>query len=102
MSEVCSKALRWPATHFSRLEPKLVDFASATVYDVQHFTICIFEGTCKLISTYYHFAFFVSVCIYVCVFGCPHLSRAQIITSHTLLPCNLTLFDFGNLDGCFV
>jgi len=41
MSDVCSKALRWPATHFSRLESKLVDFVLATVYDVQHFTICI-------------------------------------------------------------
>jgi len=25
-----------------------------------------------------------------------------IITSHTLLPYDLTLVDFGNLDGCFV
>ena len=36
--------------------------------------------------------------IYVCV---STLFTCTIITSRTLLPCNLTLVDFGNLDGCF-
>ena len=29
------------------------------------------------------------------------LITCAIITSRTLLPCDLTLVDFGNLDGCF-
>ena len=34
--------------------------------------------------------------IYICVSAC------VIITSHTLLPYDLTSVDFGNLDGCSV
>jgi len=37
-------------------------------------------------------------CFRVCIYVRLHLSHAQIITSRTLLPCNL---DFSNLDGCF-
>ena len=36
--------------------------------------------------------------LYVCASA---LITCAIITSRTLLPCNLTLVDFGNLDGCF-
>ena len=43
--------------------------------------------------------FSVSVCIYLCVSA---LIARAIITSRTLLPCDLTWVDFGNLDGCFV
>ena len=41
---MCSKALRWSSTHLLRLETKLVDFPSATVYvwcSNLIFTICI-------------------------------------------------------------
>ena len=36
--------------------------------------------------------------IYVCASA---LITCAIITSRTLLPCDLTLVDFSNLDGCF-
>ena len=38
------------------------------------------------------------VCIYMCASA---LITCTIITSRTLLPCDLTLVNFGNLDGCF-
>jgi len=37
--------------------------------------------------------------LYICA---SPLITCAIITSCTLLLCNLTLVDFGNLDGCFV
>ena len=37
--------------------------------------------------------------LYICASA---IITCAIITSHTLLPCDLTLVDFGNLDGCFV
>ena len=36
--------------------------------------------------------------LYICASA---LITCTIITSHTLLPCDLTLVDFGNVDGCF-
>jgi len=30
------------------------------------------------------------------------LITCEMITSHTLLPWDLALIDFGNLDGCIV
>ena len=37
--------------------------------------------------------------LFVCV---PPILMCAIITSHTLLPCDFTLVDFGYSDGCFV
>jgi len=36
-------------------------------------------------------------CFRVCIYVRPHLSRAQIITSRTLLPCDLRLRQFRRL-----
>ena len=44
----------------------------------------------------YVFRFCLSVYILVCA------SALITCTSCTLLPCDFTLVDFGNLDGCFV
>jgi len=40
------------------------------------------------------------VSLHLCNCASPVITCA-IITSRTLLPCDLTLVDFGNLDGCF-
>jgi len=41
---------------------------------------------------------YIYIYIYICASA---LITCTIITSRTLLPCDLTLVDFGNLDGCF-
>jgi len=52
----------------------------------------------KLTSNFYQPA--TPVCIYIYIYLCIH--TYHMITSHTLLPCNLALVDFGNLDGCLM
>ena len=40
---------------------------------------------------------------FLCLFvSSMYLCACAIIMSHTLLPCDLTLVDFSNLNSCFV
>ena len=45
------------------------------------------------------FRVYLYIYIYICASA---LTMCAMITSRTLLPCNLALVDFGNLDSCFV
>jgi len=58
------------------------------------YALCVWLAGPKITSSFH-----VCLCVFVCV---SPLTMCTIITSPTLLPCDFTLVNLGNLDDCFV
>jgi len=88
---------------FKNINALIIKFANTCIWPGR--TLDVVVRALKVhVSFYQLITTLVSVCTYVCMCLGVLTYHAQIITctSHTLLPCNLTLVDFGKLDGCFV